>query len=227
MVARDFQTLTRRRAERARALSGRYPASREALAFLAEVAEFQAGVDPASPLDSLPALVELVRAAGPERLIEAARDLDPETCREAMDALLAGEEPAGPSAFFVRTLLQPARYGDPSCRHRPQAGLLKTLGHGQALWLSCAFCFHQWEVPRNRCCACGQADAKKLAYYRAEEIPHIQVMTCDDCRQYIHLIDMAQEPRAVADIDEVAALPLDVWALERGLTKIHPNLAGI
>ena len=116
---------------------------------------------------------------------------------------------------------------NPDCEHIPQVGLLKPLGHGQALWLACARCLHEWEYPRNHCVACGQTDAKKLAYYRAEQIPHIQVMTCDECRQHIHLIDLEREPRAIADIDEIVALPLDVWAIERGFTKVHPNLAGI
>jgi len=219
VATRDFQTLTRRRAERARELGRRYPASRAALDFLAEVAEFQAGVDPAAPFDSLPALVELTRAAGPAGLAEAAEGLEPHN--------LAQLDPAEPQSFFARVLLQPALHGNPTCEHKPQAGLLKPLGHGQALWLVCARCLQEWEHPRNRCVACGEARAKKLAYYRAETLPHIQVMTCEECRQYIHLIDLEKEPRAVADIDELAALPLDVWAIERGFSKIQPNLAGI
>ena len=213
VAAREFQALTRRRAERARELVSRYPASREALEFLAQVAGFQAGVDPGAPFDSLPALVELVRSNGPAALAEAASALDP----DCLDA----------ESFFSRVLAQPVRFGDPRCQHAPQAGLLKPLGHGHALWLSCAHCFHEWEYARNRCVACGQTDAKKLAYYKAEEIAHIQVMTCDECRQYIHLIDIEKEPRTVADMDEVVALPLDVWAIERGFSKVQPNLAGI
>lgn len=219
MAARDFQTLARRRAARALELADRYPASAEALQFLAEIADFQATVAPFAPLASLPALIELVRAHGPAGLAEAAAGLDPDA--------LGSLDSADPQSFFARVLLQPALCGNPGCEHAPQAGLLKPLGHGQALWLSCGRCFHEWEVPRNRCVACGQTDAKKLAYFRAEQLPHIQVMTCDECRQYIHLIDMEKEPRAIADIDEVAALPLDVWAIERGFSKILPNLVGI
>lgn len=215
----DWTTLSRSRAARARELAARYPASAEALHFLAEIADFQASIAPATPLADLPALIELVRARGPARLAEAAASLGPNT--------LGSLDPADPQSFFARVLFQPALYSNPGCEHAPQAGLLKPLGHGQALWLSCARCLHEWEYPRNRCVACGQTDAKKLAYFRAEQLPHIQTMTCDECRQYIHLIDLEQEPRAVADIDEVAALPLDLWAIERGFAKIQPNLAGI
>ena len=183
------------------------------------MADLQASVDPVAPLDSLPTLIELVRASGPHDLAEAASGLDADSLGDA--------DPTDPRGFFARVLLQPARFGDAACEHKPQAGLLKPLGHGHALWLSCAHCFHEWEYPRTRCVSCGQTDAKKLAYYQAEELPHIQVMSCEECRQYIHLIDSEKEPGAVADIDEVAALPLDLWAIERGYSKVQPNLVGI
>ena len=43
----------------------------------------------------------------------------------------------------------------------------------------------------------------------------------------MHHVDLGKEIQAVADVDEVAALPLDVWALERGYQKLQPNLVGI
>jgi FdhE protein len=238
VVSRDFQTLTRARAARALELAGEYPASGQALAFLAQVAELQSRIDPRSPLDSLPGLIALAFAHAPAALAEAARELDRGSCQGAMDEYLLGQDVSSPRSFFARVLLQPVRFGAPPrsaeasshcpcCLHLPQAGVLKELAHGQALWLVCSLCFHEWEHPRGRCVGCGETAPRKIAYYRADELPHIQVMTCDECRQYIHLIDREKEPRAEPDIDEVAALPLDVWAVERGFSKIQPNLVGI
>jgi FdhE protein len=238
VVPRDFQTLTRARAARALELAGEYPASGQAFAFLAQIAKLQAGVAPGAPLDSLPGLIALTFAQAPPALAEAARDLDRDSCQDAMEDYLLGRDVASPRSFFARVLLQPVRFGRqprstespsscPCCLHPPQAGVLRELAHGQALWLSCSLCFYEWEHPRSRCIGCGETAPQKVAYYRADELPHIQVMTCDECRQYIHLIDSEREPRALADIDEVAALPLDVWAVERGFSKIQPNLVGI
>ena len=73
-----------------------------------------------------------------------------------------------------------------------------------------------------------ETDAAKLRYHSAEESsPKVQVMTCDACRSYLHLVDLSADRQAVADVDEIAALALDVWASEQGYTKIHPNLAGV
>lgn len=215
-----------------------YPAARKVLEFLAQIADLQGGVDRDNPLEALPGLVSLMLAGAPAKLAAAARDLDREACQAAMDDYLLGGDTTSPRSFFARVLLQPVKFGAlahasessatcPCCAHSPQTGVLEQLGHGQALWLHCSLCFHRWEFPRGRCIACGQTDTRKLAFFRAEELPHIHVMTCDECRRYIHLIDAEREPRAVADIDEVAALPLDVWAIERGFSKIQPNLAGI
>jgi FdhE protein len=238
VAARDFQTLTLRRAERARLLAARYAHSQASLSFLGEVAEFQAAVNPASPLDALPGLVRLAIARAPQPLADLARNLDRETCQAWMDDYLAGGDLSSARTFFARVLLQPAQFGRPpmpaerlgecpACTHLPQAGALKPLSHGQELWLVCSLCFHEWVYPRGRCIACGQTEARSIAYHSAEALPHIQVMSCDGCRQYIHLIDVQKEPSALADIDEVAALPLDVWAVERGYAKLQPNLVGI
>ena len=37
---------------------------------------------------------------------------------------------------------------------------------------------------------------------------------------------MARDARAVPEVDELAALPLDLYAADQGLTKVTPNLMG-
>ena len=36
-----------------------------------------------------------------------------------------------------------------------------------------------------------------------------------------------EAPEAIADVDEIAALPLDVWAAQNGYQKLVRNLVGI
>ena len=56
--------------------------------------------------------------------------------------------------------------------------------------------------------------------------PHIRIEACDTCRRYLLSIDLAADPSAVPIVDELAALPLDLYARERGFSKIIPNLMG-
>jgi FdhE protein len=218
-MARSFLS----RAARARVLANERVEAREVLLFYAELATLQNDVDPKSPLASLSRLVRLVEARGPGPLKEAARDLDEELCRKAL------EDAASPRSFFARALFQAAAEpprGErdcPRCGHLPQAGCLRPQGDGTALSLVCSLCFHEWPASRDRCSGCGAA----VAFYEASEIRHLRVRTCESCGRYIHVVRLDVEPEAIPEVDEMAALSLDVWARERGYWKVFPNLMGI
>jgi FdhE protein len=247
VAPRDFEALSARRAARAEALAARYEPAREALLFYAGLARLQARtaaiLQPEAGYEAvaaaLPWLIELVLAAGPEPLGQAARALDEAAFRRALADYLAGRGSA-PASFFARALLQvwaavcrlpappsPPPGRCPSCAQPPQAGLLRPAGEGEALSLACSLCFFEWDFPRGVCPACGARDSKRIAYFSASEYGHIQVQACESCRRYFHSIRVAKDPHAIADVDEIAALALDVWMREQGFSKIHPNLAGI
>jgi Protein involved in formate dehydrogenase formation len=57
--------------------------------------------------------------------------------------------------------------------------------------------------------------------------PHIRVEACETCSRYLLGIDLTRDPQAVPIVDEMAALPLDLYAQDRGMTKIVPNLMGV
>jgi FdhE protein len=212
------------RAARARVLADKRPEAREALLFYADVATLQHGVDPEAPLKSIGPLIALVEALGPLPLREAARGLDEEGSRRAF------EDWSSPASFFARVLFQAAiepprgsGRGCPRCGHPPQAGCLRPQGDGTALSLVCSLCFHEWPTPRDRCGECGG----EIAYHETEALPHIRVRACESCRRYLHVVRLDVEPEAIPEVDEIAALSLDVWMRERGYEKIVPNLVGI
>jgi formate dehydrogenase maturation protein FdhE len=211
VAPRDHQAL----AARARALADRFPASRDVLLFYAS----------AIALD-WPALGEFAASAGPPPMAAAARQFDPSLAATHLDD-------ASPLSFFARLAIrargqypcaEPREGSCPRCGRPPQAGVLRPEGDGTAFSLACSLCPNEWSFPRGRCPGCA---AGSLAYYSAQGIDHIQVMACESCRRYLHLVSVASDPDAIPEVDELAALPLDVWALERGFTKLHPNLAGI
>ena len=57
--------------------------------------------------------------------------------------------------------------------------------------------------------------------------PHLRVEACAACQRYVIDVDLGRDPSAVAEVDELAALPLDLYAADRGHTKITPNLMGV
>jgi FdhE protein len=57
--------------------------------------------------------------------------------------------------------------------------------------------------------------------------PHLRVEACASCQRYLIDVDLGRDPRAVPEVDELAALPLDLYATEHGFSKITPNVMGV
>jgi len=148
-----------------------------------------------------------------------------------------------PEALLSWTFLQPyaeylARHTEPPeiqgtpavcplCACRPQVGVLRPLGDGAKRSLICSLCATEWDYRRLVCPACGEESVDKLPIYVAEELPHVRVEACDTCHCYIKTIDLTKDGLAIPVVDELAAIPLSLWAAEHEYTKVSTNLLGI
>ncbi len=211
---------------RAKALAVRFPAAREVLAYYEKVAAFS------GDFHDLPALAR----HAPAPLRQAARGLDGAGLQEATAAYLEGREVKSARSLLARLMLRqappplsgtPAPNHCPRCGQPPQCGVLDREGDGTALSLVCSLCQQEWSFRRGRCPQCANDDPEQVYCYHAEEIPHVETQVCDACGHYLHLIRRDREPQAIPEVDELAALPLDVMCMDYGFVKIHPNLAGV
>lgn len=112
----------------------------------------------------------------------------------------------------------------PRCGSLPMLGTLRLEGDGGKRFLLCSFCMREWDFRRLLCPACGEEAENKLPVYVAEQFPHVRVEACDTCKFYIRTIDLTKNGHAVPVVDDLAALPLTLWADEHGYTRLHPNL---
>jgi FdhE protein len=115
----------------------------------------------------------------------------------------------------------------PLCSSKPQAGALRPEGDGGKRSLICALCALEWDYRRIVCPACGEEDVHKLAVYTTKEFTHVRVEACDACHTYIKTVDLTKDGHAVPVVDELATLPLDLWAIEHGYVKLQTNILGI
>ena len=115
----------------------------------------------------------------------------------------------------------------PLCGGKPQCGVLRPEGDGARRSLVCCLCATEWNYGRILCPACGEGSETRLAVYIAEEIPQVRVEACDACQVYIKTVNLAKDGHAVPLVDEIAAVPLDLWAREKGYTKLQENLMGM
>ena len=198
--------------------------------------------------DALPGIMEAAMAAGPGRLRDAIlvrfHDGDLEGIVEAW---LAGESESATDTFLARASTSPVlealpdlaaavRSGEIDERHCPRCGGLPQLAvfavTGEALLTSprkllCSRCANEWVMSRMTCASCGETSGAKMPILSDVELfPHLRIDACEICRRYLITVDQRKDPRAVPVVDELAALPLDLVAAERGYTKIARNLMG-
>ncbi len=122
-------------------------------------------------------------------------------------------------------------------RHCPACGGLPQLSYfgftDEALvtgprYLLCARCGNTWTFARMTCASCGENTTPRLPIYgEAERFPHVRADACESCHRYLLSFDLRKDTRAVPIVDELAAVPLDLYAQEQGMTKIVSNLMGI
>jgi FdhE protein len=111
--------------------------------------------------------------------------------------------------------------------------------------LVCCRCDQGWSYSGSACPGCGETTGSRRTVYaeqrtgpaigrlapeedgaEAPTFPHLRIDACASCERYVIDVDLGRDPRAVPEVDELAALPLDLYAAEQGLAKITPNLMG-
>lgn len=117
--------------------------------------------------------------------------------------------------------------------------------------LLCARCGTAWGYARMTCAGCGEESSARLSVFGEEGttsgergsvvrglpggpaaqvhrpvFPNVRIEACDTCRTYLLSVDLAADRAAVPFVDELSAIPLDLYARDRGFRKITPNLLG-
>ncbi len=197
-----------RRIARAQVLQKEYPQSTALLGFYIDIARFQ------KSRGSREELIRLIDRAAPAK---------------TSDQELAG--------FMERVLAQAnasthepqpiAGNCCPVCGGGPVVSVLRPEGEGGKRSLICSVCFTEWAYRRLGCVACPEEDPGKLPVYTAEQFTYVRIEACDSCRTYIKSIDMTRNGLAVPEVDDLATLPLDLWAAEKGYSRRQPNIFGV
>ncbi|MFG1704389.1 formate dehydrogenase accessory protein FdhE [Nonomuraea sp. M3C6] len=196
----------------------------------------------------LPRVVAATTSNGPPPLAEA---LGTAGRDGLLDAWLADEELTPVERYLARATMRvvplPATRNAvsgrcPTCGGQPQlsyrADSDDPLVSGRRM-LRCARCANEWNFSATTCPNCGET-GKRTVYAEARAgpqvgrapadedalFPHLRAESCQSCRRYLIDIDLGRDPRAVPQVDELAAVPIDLHMADEGYTKITPNLMG-
>jgi FdhE protein len=211
-------------------------------------AQLSARSDFAELVASFPEFLSLVKGKAPARFAQVAQGLlssAPSSWFHLLDRCWSNREepPTDPEEFLAIAFLQPyaesMRIGAqlrlegytqprcPFCNRKPAFAVLRQQGDGARRNLLCGFCLCEWEFRRVVCPACGEENQAKLPVYTAEQFPHVRVECCDTCNVYIKSTDLTKSGLADPLVDELASVPLDLWAQEHDYAKLRPNLFGM
>lgn len=209
---------------------------------------FAAAVDRLAPAGLVEPFLDRLRAAAPSRVAASLAALHDrsvadwqQVCAEVARTPTGGPGAAPAATFVAEALLQPFAEAwaagatgapiagpdalcCPRCGGRAVAGVLRERGHGAGRFLVCGLCASEWSVPRVVCPACRESRVEALPVFRDGDLPAVRLDVCETCRIYVKGVDLSVDGHADAVVDDLATVPLDLWAAGQGYARPRPNL---
>ncbi|MBI4793524.1 MAG: formate dehydrogenase accessory protein FdhE [Deltaproteobacteria bacterium] len=112
----------------------------------------------------------------------------------------------------------------PLCSAQPA---LATIVDGPRRHLYCSWCGTTGPYRFIGCPNCENKAAAQLGTIEAEGEAGFRVATCDTCRTYVKVVEGGLMKEMPADLADLASLPLDIVAQEKGYTRTAPNPIGL
>jgi formate dehydrogenase accessory protein FdhE len=210
---------------------------------------FREALDIVLLLPRFPGFLKIVKENAPPALASLAEQMageaEPRWEKLLRDFWLRSEPGELPytESFFARAFLQPyaefvsdrltvaQRHTNsatcPVCDSEPVVGVLREEQLGAKRTFICSLCAREWDFPRLICPGCGEDRNDALAVFTSEYFEHVRVEACDTCKTYVKSVDLTKNGLAIPVVDELASLPLTLWAQEHGYTKLQPNLMAV
>lgn len=236
---------------RAEFLGVRQDATRDVLLFYAKLLSWQGDVEsrlnginePQCLLPFVPDLMRLLSKSGTPEMRAFASSSGEVNWKAELETFW---NERGPGSFSLLTfaalaLLQPfahrlaarSRFDSgniaprcPFCLSAPQLGVLRPEGEGGKRYLLCTLCGAEWEYRRVICPNCEESDKEKLPVFQLEDMACVKLFACDTCHTYLKCIDLGVDGHAIPEIDDIATLPMSLWATQNGFSPMKLNLFG-
>ncbi len=102
----------------------------------------------------------------------------------------------------------------PVCGSHPDVAFLDQDGKK---FLLCSLCAHEWETRRMGCVFCDSMEKDDQHYFFSSEEKEYRVYLCDNCHNYLKLVDLRKLNRSFfPKLEQISTLHLDYKAQEKG-----------
>jgi FdhE protein len=100
---------------------------------------------------------------------------------------------------------------------------LTSILEGPLRRLHCSFCGTSGPYRFIGCPNCESVDAEKFNTIMSEDEPGYRIATCDACHTYVKVLEGPALKEMSLDLADMASLPLDIVAQEKGYMRTAPN----
>lgn len=112
----------------------------------------------------------------------------------------------------------------PLCSAQP---VLASIVEGPQRRLHCSFCATTGTFRFIGCPHCGNNDVERLGTIVSDDEPGFRIATCDECHSYLKTIESSVLQKMSVDLADMASLPLDMVAQDKGYVRLAPNPIGL
>ena len=114
----------------------------------------------------------------------------------------------------------------PFCSGEPTFGFLKSDDETQNyLMLECSRCGNAWRYYRVQCVFCGEEDPSKLEIFKSDKYGNAGLQYCKTCGNYLKIIDLRNNQALIPEIEDILAIPLDIWIHKNMPLEISANMS--
>lgn len=129
----------------------------------------------------------------------------------------------------ITGILEHGRFGRcPLCHAPPGMAIVDVVNNIEQRFLSCCFCGFRWPYSGTDCPNCRNNKPEKMSFFAGNSACEqgSKAVSCDECKRYIKTVFLKQRKDSRGfndldmDIEDVATIPLDIIASERGYTAV-------
>jgi len=117
-------------------------------------------------------------------------------------------------ASYLKDAMELKKGYCPICGSHPEFAFLDQDGKKQ---LICSLCAHEWQTRRMGCVFCETIEKDNIHYLYSSQEKEYRVYMCDNCHNYLKLVDLRQLDRPFfPKLEQITTLHLDMKAHENG-----------
>lgn len=119
------------------------------------------------------------------------------------------------------------QWEDGRCPLCSAGAALSSIVEGPQRNFHCTYCGTAGQFRFIGCPNCGTTDPAVLGTLKSDDEPGFRIATCESCHTYVKVVESSVLKDMSMDLADMASLPLDIVAQQKGFARMAPNPIGL